>query len=166
MIANPRVAQGAGPHEEEAPCAALHKICLTGPLRTGKTTLWREFTGQPARLLGFSRAPLKDHPEFAAWDSQGGCALDSLGQVFLGNAQAVLVTVAADRQDGGAEAARIAAAVRMLNPTARLGLVLTRADLGICVDTDALAAIAPLFPIVRGRGYGMAALIRFAIGAS
>jgi hypothetical protein len=145
---------------------ALRKVCLAGPLRSGKSTLWRELTGMPAKSHGFSVGQFLGHPGIGLWDSHGGCALDSLGQVFLGGAETVLVTVAADMRDGGMEARRIAAAVRALNPTARLGFVLTRADLGIGLDIDELAELGPVFPIIRGRGPGLAAMLRFATNQS
>src|SRR5690606_18044629 len=83
------------------------KVCLVGSLRAGKSALWRALTGQESRVCGFSHAPLKDYPDVCLWDSQGGCSLDSLGQVFLGGAEAVLMAVAADMRSSGVEAARM-----------------------------------------------------------
>ncbi len=138
------------------------KVCLVGPLRAGKSALWRALTGQEARPCGFSQAPLKQHPEISLWDSQGGCSLDSLGQVFLEGAESVLVAVAADMRSSGVEAARMVTAVRALCPQARVGIALTRADLGVGADVEALATLAPVFSVVHARGPGLAELLRFA----
>lgn len=144
----------------------LRKLCLAGPLRAGKTALWRELTGQEPKLSGFSQAPLRQHPDFSLWESQGGCALDSLGQVFLSGAEAVLVAVAADMRSSGSEAERMVAAVRALRPQARVGIALTRADLGVGVDVEALSTLAPVFPVVHARGPGLAELLRFLVNAT
>jgi hypothetical protein len=138
------------------------KVCLVGSLRAGRSALWRALTGQESRGCGFSHAPLKDYPDVCLWDSQGGCSLDSLGQVFLGGAEAVLMAVAADMRFSGVEAARMMAAVRALCPQVRVGIALTRADLGVGADVEALAALAPVFSVVQARGPGLAELARFA----
>lgn len=142
--------------------ASSRKVCLVGSLRAGKSALWRALTGQESRPCGFSQAPLKQYPEISLWDSQGGCSLDSLGQVFLGGAEAVLVAVAADMRSSGMEATRMVTAVRALCPQVRLGIALTRADLGVGTDVEALATLAPVFSVVQARGPGLAELVRFA----
>ncbi|MEZ5545617.1 MAG: hypothetical protein R3F10_10595 [Lysobacteraceae bacterium] len=145
---------------------SLRKLCLAGPLRAGKSALWRELTGQEPKSCGFSQAPLKHHPQFSLWDSQGGCALDSLGQAFLSGAEAVLVTVAADMRSSGVEATRMVAAVRALRPQVRVGIALTRADLGVGADVDALFALAPVFPVAHAHGPGMGELLRFLVNTT
>lgn len=139
--------------------AAL-KICLLGEPGAGRTSLvQRAAHGRfpatpPGPGITVTPLRLRSGAAMALWDVDGHCAVDCLGQAFLGRVDLALLVADGRDPEAVARVLALRAPLQQLQPQAAIAVLLTRRDLGPSAAA-ALPAGLPVFEVSARDGHGI-----------